>query len=62
MLQFGTDSAAGVARRMASLPPDCIRGSTPDFLLEFTLLSPFLTGRMFLREPSRKYSAKLVGS
>ena len=25
-------------------------------------LSPFLTGRMFLREPSWKYSAKLVGS
>ena len=25
-------------------------------------LSPFLIGRMFLREPSRKYSAKLVGS
>ena len=26
------------------------------------LLSPFLTGRMFLREPSWKYSANLVGS
>ena len=26
------------------------------------LLSPFLIGRMFLREPSWKYSAKLVGS
>ena len=25
-------------------------------------LSPFLIGRMFLREPSWKYSAKLVGS
>ena len=25
-------------------------------------LSPFLTGRMFLREPSWKYSEKLVGS
>ena len=25
-------------------------------------LSPSLTGRMFLREPSWKYSAKLVGS
>ena len=26
------------------------------------VLSPFLIGRMFLREPSWKYSAKLVGS
>ena len=26
------------------------------------LLSPFLIGRMFLREPSWKYSAKLAGS
>ena len=25
-------------------------------------LSPFLTGRMFVREPSWKYSANLVGS
>ena len=25
-------------------------------------LSPFLIGRMYLREPSWKYSAKLVGS
>ena len=29
---------------------------------ECTALSPFLIGRMFLREPSWKYSAKLVGS
>ena len=27
-----------------------------------TLLSPFLIGRTFVREPSWKYSAKLVGS
>ena len=27
-----------------------------------SVLSPFLIGRMFLREPSWKYSAKLVGS
>ena len=30
--------------------------------LNFACLSPFLIGRMFLREPSWKYSAKLVGS
>ena len=29
---------------------------------ESSPLSPFLTGRTFLREPSWKYSAKLVGS
>ena len=34
-------------------------GSEP---VSFTTLSPFLTGRMFLREPSWKYSAKLAGS
>ena len=27
-----------------------------------TTISPFLIGLMFLREPSWKYSAKLVGS
>ena len=30
--------------------------------LSIDALSPFLIGRMFLREPSWKYSAKLVGS
>ena len=28
----------------------------------WSVLGPFLIGRMFLREPSWKYSAKLVGS
>ena len=31
-------------------------------VLQVGLLSPFLIGRMFLREASWKYSAKLVGS
>ena len=51
--------------------PMCLRGvdngSVLDLrqkqeLVSFWMLSPFLIGRMFLREPSWKYSAKLFGS
>ena len=34
----------------------------PIHIVWMGLLSPFLIGRMFLREPSWKYSVKLVGS
>ena len=48
----------------------CWEGSQPsgpaimrgDKCSDVTTLSPFLIGRMFLREASWKYSAKLVGS
>ena len=38
------------------------RSQTPAHRTTVRLLSPFLIGRMFLREPSWKYSEKLVGS
>ena len=53
----------------ASLPLDRTVLSTASLPLDWRVLStsslplsPFLIGRMFLREPSWKYSVKLVGS
>ena len=48
------DSTAETARKRPERPWTAAR--------TMKVLSPFLIGRMFLREPSWKYSANLVGS
>ena len=45
-------------RNAPPLPGTCVQPGRPSG----KALSPFLIGRMFLREPSWKYSAKLFGS
>ena len=47
---------------VASRPPISFQDSASSVSYVASVLSPFLIGRMFLREPSWKYSAKLAGS